>query len=98
MDRDALRRLFAGVESGSAMVSMDLDAVDRAHAPGVSAPATGGLDMETWLTAAELAGVTAGVTSADVVELAPRLDRDGATASLAALTVWRLLRGLASRG
>ena len=98
VDRAALRTLFDGLAGRTAMVSMDLDAVDRAYAPGVSAPATGGMDPATWLTAAELAGASPAVASADVVELAPRLDRDGATASLAALTLWHLLRGLASRG
>lgn len=84
-------------EARPSLVSFDLDAVDRAHAPGVSAPATGGLPVPLWLRAAYLAGRTQGVRSADVVELCPPHDRDGATASLAALTVWHLLRGLAAR-
>jgi arginase family enzyme len=37
-------------------------------------------------------------SSADVVELNPRLAAGGQTARLAALTVWWLLRGLAERG
>lgn len=79
------------------LVSFDLDAVDRANAPGVSAPATDGLPVALWLRAAFLAGRTPEVRGADVVELSPPLDGDGRTAALAALTVWQLLRGLAAR-
>jgi formiminoglutamase len=79
------------------MVSFDLDAVDQAFAPGVSAPATGGLTPELWLLAARAAGRNPHVLSADIVELNPAFDRDQQTARLAALTVWHLLAGLAER-
>ena len=79
------------------MVSFDLDAVDQAFAPGVSAPSTGGLSVAEWLTAAEAAGRSPAVRSCDIVELSPPLDRDGQTARLAALTVLHVLRGLAGR-
>ena len=80
-----------------ALVSFDLDAVHQAEAPGVSAPNPNGLRSELWLHAAYAAGRAPAVTSADVVELNPRVDRDGQTARLAALTVWWLLRGRAER-
>jgi formiminoglutamase len=86
-----------GALSGPTLASFDLDAVDQAWAPGVSAPAAGGLDSGVWLAAAEAAGRSPAVRSVDVVELNPRFDPDGRTARLAALTVWRLLRGLADR-
>jgi formiminoglutamase len=79
------------------LVSFDLDAVAEAEAPGVSAPNPGGLTSELWLAAACGAGRTPAVTSADVVELNPSVDRDGQTARLAALTVWWLLRGYTER-
>ena len=79
------------------LVSFDLDAVDGAHAPGVSAPSVGGFDPVTWLHAAELAGRTPTVRSVDVVELAPPHDAAGRTARLAAHTVWHVRRGLAAR-
>jgi arginase family enzyme len=63
----------------------------------VSAPATNGLPVPLWLQAAFLAGANPRVASADVVELAPPHDQDGQTARLAALTVWEILRGLATR-
>jgi formiminoglutamase len=77
--------------------SFDLDAVSQAEAPGVSAPNVSGLSAELWLQAAYGAGRSPAVASADVVELNPRVDRDGQTARLAALTVWWLLRGRAER-
>ena len=79
------------------LASFDLDAVDRAWAPGVSAPATNGLPVSHWLQAAYGAGCSPRVRSADVVELNPRVDVDGQTVALAALTVWWLLAGLADR-
>ena len=79
------------------MVSFDIDAVDQAFAPGVSAPATGGLPIDLWLHAAREAGASPRVRSIDIVEVNPALDRDDQTARLAALTIWTFLRGLADR-
>ncbi len=95
-DAAAVDAVYAALD-GPTFVSFDLDAVDQASAPGVSAPATGGLSVELWLHAASAAGASPLVTSADVVELCPPFDRDGQTARLAALTVWHLLRGLGRR-
>lgn len=88
--------LYAACED-STLVSFDLDAVDQAAAPGVSAPATAGLSPRLWLHAAYQAGVCSTVTSIDVVELCPPHDIDSRTARLAARTVWEFLRGLARR-
>ncbi len=92
----SVARLY-GHADGPLLVSFDLDAVDGAFAPGVSAPATNGLPVERWLQAAFLAGATRAVTSADIVELSPPHDQHGQTARLAALTVWEILRGFATR-
>lgn len=98
LTRAALGRLFVRERAApSLLVSFDIDAVDQAHAPGVSAPATGGLDPATWLDAAYRTGKAAHVQSCDVVEVNPTTDRDDQTARLAALTVWHVLRGLAAR-
>lgn len=86
-------KLYGG--PGSWLATFCLDAVDQAFAPGVSAPACAGLTPSEWLTAAYLAGRSPSVSSADLVELNPRFDRDAQTAKLAALTVWELLRGRA---
>lgn len=80
---------------GPTLASFDLDAVDAA--PGVSAPGVGGLPVDVWLCAAEACGRNLHVLSVDVVELNPVYDVGGRTATLAALTVWHVLRGIASR-
>jgi formiminoglutamase len=92
-----LARTRAAALGDSVLVSFDLDAVDAAHAPGVSAPATGGLTPDLWLAAAFAAGRHPGTASMDVVELNPRFDADGRTARLAAVTVWTFLAGVAER-
>ncbi|MFI5236288.1 MAG: formimidoylglutamase, partial [Gemmatimonadales bacterium] len=82
---------------GKVMTSFDIDAVNQAEAPGVSAPAVGGMPVELWLSAAYQAGRSPRVASVDLVECNPVYDVDGRTARLAAVTVWQVLRGLAER-
>ncbi len=91
-----LDALFAHA-AGTLMVTFDLDAVDQAQAPGVSAPAAGGLAPDLWLRAAYEAGRCPHVASFDLVEYNPAFDVDHRAARLAALTVWNFLRGLAER-
>lgn len=93
----SLSSLFHIHEGDRLMVTFDLDAVDQAFAPGVSAPCTNGLQPDFWLTAAYLAGRNEQVTSFDISEMNPGYDRDGQTARLAALTVWHFLLGLSQR-
>jgi formiminoglutamase len=96
LSRDVMEAIYRDIAS-PALVSFDLDAVNQAEAPGVSAPNAAGLRSELWMQAAYAAGRCPAVTSADVVELNPAVDRDGQTARVAALTVWWLLRGCAER-
>lgn len=91
-----IERLYSSLR-GPTMVSFDIDAVDQAFAPGVSAPATGGLSVDLWLEAAYQAGRSPRVSSCDLVELAPAFDPDGKTARLCALTIWQILRGFSER-
>jgi formiminoglutamase len=93
---ESVAQLFARASSPT-YVSFDIDAVDQAHAPGVSAPAAGGMSVDLWLEAAYQAGFCNSVTSCDLVEVNPNYDRDGQTARLAALTIWQVLRGLVAR-
>ena len=93
----AIAKLYDQAD-GPTLASFDIDAVDQSQAPGVSAPATGGMSTDLWLAAAFHAGACAQVSSADLVEMNPNYDRDGQTARLAALTIWHLLRGIALRG
>lgn len=89
--------MFHQHSSARLMVSFDMDAVDQAFAPGVSAPCTNGLPPDLWLTAAYLAGRNEQVSSFELSEVNPKYDRDGQTARLAALTVWNFLLGLSQR-
>lgn len=96
VDGSAIDEVYSD-SSGPTMVSFDLDAVDQAFAPGVSAPATGGLGTQTWFHAAYGAGLSSFVSSVDICELSPPHDRDGQTARIAALTLWNFLSGCAVR-
>jgi len=82
---------------GATMVTMDMDALDQSIAPGVSAPATHGLDLQTWLCCAYYAGKCHHVRSLDIVEMNPTLDRDSQTARVAALTLWYFAKGYGER-
>ena len=77
-------------------LSVCLDALPQSVAPGVSAPAGRGMALgvvehlvESVLEAANTAAVPVPIT--EIVELAPRYDRDGATARVAALLAYRVL-------
>ncbi|MFO0809881.1 MAG: formimidoylglutamase [Gemmataceae bacterium] len=78
-------------------VSIDLDVIDQCSAPGVSAPAVGGLDCGQVFCDARRAGSCHSIRSLDVVELCPPLDLDNRTARVAARIVWEFLRGLQER-
>lgn len=96
LDQERIDRLVAGTPEPT-LASFDLDLVDAGQMPGVSAPGVGGLDARCWLRAAEACGRNPSVYSFDVVELNPAHDEGGRAATLAALTVWHILRGLAAR-
>lgn len=81
----------------STMATIDMDVVDSAFAPGVSAPATNGLSSANLLDAMYVAGLSPNVHSIDVVEVNPTLDIDNRTARLAALGIWNFLRGVSDR-
>ncbi|MBN8550533.1 MAG: formimidoylglutamase [Deltaproteobacteria bacterium] len=92
----AIAELFAGL-SEDALVSIDIDGVDQAYAPGASSPATGGLSARMLLHFAYQAGLCPHVRSLDIVEVNPTYDRDEQTARLAALAIWTFLRGVSNR-
>lgn len=79
------------------MVTMDMDAVRHADAPGVSAPNASGISKALWLELAFEFGKQRSVTSFDLCEVNPDYDRDGQTIKLAALTLWNFLLGVALR-
>jgi agmatinase len=76
-------------------VSLDLDVLDPAFAPGVSHPEPGGLTTRELL--ALLHGLPCPPVGADVVELNPACDHRGATARVAAKLVKELLAAMLGR-
>jgi agmatinase len=82
------------VLEGPLYLSIDLDGIDPAEAPGVSHPEPGGLTTREVL--AVLRRQTARVVGADIVELNPRFDSNERTAILAAKLV-REVAALAAR-
>jgi agmatinase len=79
------------VLSGPLYLSLDLDGLDPAFAPGVSHREPGGLTVRDVLTLIQT--LPAPLVGADVVELNPRKDLDGVSAAVAA----KLVREIASR-
>lgn len=75
---------------GPLYVSIDLDALDPAFAPGVSHPEPGGLSTRQLIDL--LSAIDAPVVGADIVEYNPRRDINGATAMVGA----RLMKELAA--
>ena len=64
-------------------ISLDLDALDPAEAPGVGTPVPGGLTYREAHLAMELVAESGLMTSLEIVEVNPTLDRANATAALA---------------
>ena len=76
------------VLEGPLYISIDMDGIDPAFAPGVSHPEPGGLSVRDVLSV--LNKQTAPLVGADVVELNPTRDINGLTANLAAKLVKEL--------
>jgi agmatinase len=76
-------------------VSVDIDVLDPAHAPGTGTPEAGGLSSrELLFLLRELHGLT--IVGADIVEVAPAYDHAEITAIAAAHVAYELLAVLAS--
>jgi agmatinase len=79
-------------------VSVDIDVVDPAAAPGTGTPEPGGLDARELLRTVRRLGTDLDVLGADVVEVAPHYDQPmDITARLANRVVLELLTGMAVR-
>jgi formiminoglutamase len=83
--------------AGDLFVSLDLDVLSSAHAPGVSAPNPTGwtpIEAEEWVLAA---GRESRVRCFDIMELNPVFDVDGCTARLSAHFFLCFLQGFIER-
>ncbi len=93
--RRELKKLLA--KKLKVAVSVDLDAVANAYAPGVSAPQADGLTPAELFAIMEECGTSAGVVSLGFFELAPPLDRDDMTARLCATAIHRFVCAIPNR-
>jgi len=72
-------------------ISLDLDAISLAYAPGVSAPQPEGFTASEAYQMLEIAGADPKVRSLGIFELAPPLDVQDQTARLAAQAAWKFM-------
>ena len=75
--------LLAGKASDGIHLSLDMDALDPVHAPGVGTPVRGGLTYREAHMIMEHIAESGYLIGMDVVEVNPILDRENATAMLA---------------
>jgi agmatinase len=88
--------MLARVGDAPVYVSVDIDVLDPAHAPGTGTPEAGGLTSRELL--ALLRGLApASVVGADVVEVAPAYDHAEITAIAAAHVLYELVTLMARR-
>jgi agmatinase len=91
-----VERVRTRLADGPVYVSVDIDVLDPAHAPGTGTPEAGGLTSRELLhTLRSLAG--ANVVGADIVEVAPAYDHAEITGIAAAHVAYELLAVLAVR-
>lgn len=96
---DLLFRKLLGPASGKqrVLVSLDIDSVQIADAPGCSAPQTLGFSPTEVIQMSFDSGAHARVDSFGIFELSPPLDPDGRTALLVAHCANACLRGFSTR-
>jgi agmatinase len=82
---DEVAEAIAALPSGPAYLSVDLDGLDPAFAPGVKHHEPGGLTVREVL--AVIAAIPGPLVGADIVELCPERDHYGMTAAVAAKLV-----------
>ena len=86
--------LYAATRDADALyLSIDLDAVDAAFAPGVSASGIGGLTAREMIELVATIATHPSLIAADLMELSPPYDHDARTAKLAARLLLELLGG-----
>jgi agmatinase len=92
----AIDRMLARLGDRPVYLSVDIDVLDPAHAPGTGTPEAGGLTSRELLAMIRaLAGVR--LVGADVVEVAPAYDHAQLTAVAASHVVYEILSAMAPR-
>jgi agmatinase len=78
-------------------LTVDIDVLDPAFAPGTGTPEPGGLTTRELLWAVRRAGSGLDLCAADVVEVSPPYDQAGITALAAERVALEILAGMATR-
>ena len=92
----AVERIRARVGTAPLYISIDIDVLDPAHAPGTGTPEAGGLTSRELLRLLR-ALTDLRIVGADVVEVAPAYDHAQVTAVAASHVVYELLSAMAPR-
>jgi agmatinase len=82
-------------EAGALWLSVDVDALDPAYAPGTGTPEPGGMTTRELLTAVRKLVLGRGMAGMEIVEVAPPFDHSGITAMAAHRVVLEALSALA---
>jgi agmatinase len=91
-----IERIAARVGDRPVYVSVDIDVLDPAHAPGTGTPEAGGLTSRELLATLRSFGPL-NLVGADIVEVAPAYDHAQITGIAAAHVAYELLSALAAR-
>jgi agmatinase len=92
----AIEKMKARVANRPVYISIDIDVLDPAHAPGTGTPEAGGLTSRELLS---LLRATAGMTviGADIVEVAPAYDHAQITGIAASHAMYELISAFAAK-
>lgn len=93
----AIERIRARIGDAPLYISIDIDVLDPAHAPGTGTPEAGGLTSRELLRMIRALSDRR-IVGADVVEVAPAYDHAQLTAVSASHVVYELLSAMAPRG
>ncbi|WP_067669721.1 agmatinase [Nocardia miyunensis] len=92
----AVERMRARIGDRPVYVSVDIDVLDPAHAPGTGTPEAGGMTSRELLHMLRAFG-EANLVGADIVEVAPAYDHAEITGIAAAHVAYELLSAMAAR-
>jgi agmatinase len=96
--REVVERTLARVAGGPVFLSVDVDVLDPAFAPGTGTPEPGGMNTVDLLWACRTIASRVELVGADVVEVAPQHVGSRDTTALAAERIVReVMTGLALR-
>jgi formimidoylglutamase len=95
---EAVDAALSGVEADQLYVSVDLDVLEAAAAPGVSAPTPGGITTRELFRMLRVVASDDRLAGFEVVECCPRHDEGDRTAKAAARAIAHVLAGRAAGG